>query len=167
MDLKFKLDNNSFHARASAIIYNKDKTKVLLFKVEDGRDFYLLPGGRIEFNEDSLNAIKREIKEETGYELEYKLCSIEENFLKRKEENIMQYSFIYKAVYDGDIEKDNFNCLDRDGQTFHWINISEIDTIKLFPKMSSNYIKNNHDKINHLIERNIDNEQRRLYKNSK
>lgn len=89
MDLKFKLDNNSFHARASAIIYNKDKTKVLLFKVEDGRDFYLLPGGRIEFNEDSLTAIKREIKEEIGYELEYKLCNVEESFLKRNNENIM------------------------------------------------------------------------------
>ncbi len=50
MDLEVKVDNNSFHARASAIIYNKDKTKVLLFKVNDGRDFYLLSGGRIKFN---------------------------------------------------------------------------------------------------------------------
>ena len=58
MDLKFKIDNNNFHSRASAIIYNNDKTKVLLFKVEDGRDFYLLPGGRIEFNEDSLTLLK-------------------------------------------------------------------------------------------------------------
>ena len=158
MDLKFKLDNNSFHARVSAIIYNKDKTKVLLFKVEDGRDFYLLPGGRIEFNEDSLTAIKREIKEEIGYNLEYELCSIEENFLKRNNENIMQYNFCYKAVYNGVIEKQDFNCLDHEGQTFHWINISDIDNIKLFPKMSSNYIKNINDSINHRIERSIDNE---------
>ena len=50
MDLEVKVDNNSFHARTSAIIYNKDKTKVLLFKVNDGRDFYLLSGGRIKFN---------------------------------------------------------------------------------------------------------------------
>ena len=49
MDLKMEINNNSFHARASAIIYNKDKTKILLFKIEDGRDFYLLPGGKIKF----------------------------------------------------------------------------------------------------------------------
>ena len=98
MDLKYRINNNSFHSRSSAIIYNKDKTKVLLFKVDDGRDFYLLPGGRIEFNEDSLSAIKREIKEEIGYDLEYKLCGIEENFLKRAEENIMQYQLCYKAI---------------------------------------------------------------------
>ena len=36
--------------------------------------------------------------------------------------------------------------------------ISEIDNITFFPKISSNCIKNNQDKINHLIERNIDNE---------
>ena len=43
------------------IIYNKDKTKILVFKIEDGRDYYMLPGGRIEFNESSIDSIKREI----------------------------------------------------------------------------------------------------------
>ena len=32
-----------------------NEAKVLLFKIEDGRDFYLLPGGKIKFNEDSIN----------------------------------------------------------------------------------------------------------------
>ena len=62
MNLDFEIDNVRFNARASAIIYNKDKTKVLLFKIVD-RDYFMLPGGRIEIYEDSLNAIKREIKE--------------------------------------------------------------------------------------------------------
>ena len=60
MNLDFEIDNIRFNARASAIIYNKDKTKVLLFKIVD-RDYFMLPGGRIEIYEDSLNAIKREI----------------------------------------------------------------------------------------------------------
>ena len=63
MNIEFEKDNNKFSARTSAIIYNSDKTKVLLFKVEDGRDYFLLPGGRVEFNEDSKTAINREIKE--------------------------------------------------------------------------------------------------------
>lgn len=152
MDLKFKLDNNSFHARVSAIIYNKDKTKVLLFKVEDGRNFYLLPGGRIEFNEDSLTAIKREIKEEIGYDLEYKLCSIEENFLKRAEENIMQYNFCYKAIYSGNIEKEHFNCLDHEGQSFRWFNISDLEKLKLLPMIAKKYIMDNETNIIHNID---------------
>lgn len=70
MDLNFEIDNIKFNARASAIIYNKDRTKVLLFKIID-RDYFMIPGGRIEIYEDSLNAIKREIKEETGFDLEF------------------------------------------------------------------------------------------------
>ena len=38
--------NIRFNAIVSAIIYNKDKTKVLLFKIID-RDYFMLPGGRI------------------------------------------------------------------------------------------------------------------------
>lgn len=156
MDLEVKVDNNSFHARASAIIYNKDKTKVLLFKVNDGRDFYLLPGGRIKFNEDSKSAIKREIEEETGYKLEYKLCSIDEIFLNKDNKNIMQYNFCYKAIYNGLIEKDYFDCLDRGDQTFHWINISDIDSIKIFPINVKKYVVDVSKSVNHNIERSID-----------
>ena len=53
MNIDFLKDNNRFNARVSAIIYNSEKNKVLLFKVDDGRNFYLLPGGRIEYYEDS------------------------------------------------------------------------------------------------------------------
>lgn len=89
MDLDFKNDKFRFNARVSAIIYNKDKTKVLLFKVNDGRNFYMLPGGRIRFNEDSKSAIEREILEEIGYKLSFNLCSIEENFLEKETGVIM------------------------------------------------------------------------------
>ena len=157
MDLKIKIDNNSFHARASAIIYNKDKTKVLLFKVEDGRNFYLLPGGRIEFNEDSTTAIKREVLEEIGYDLNYNLCSIEENFLEKENENLMQYNFCYKAVYDGEIKKEHFNCLDHEGQTFHWVNINELDSINLLPVIAKKYIIEENNYIIHNIDRSIEN----------
>ena len=37
------------------------------------------------------------------------------------------YEFLYKAIYYGSIEKEIFNCLDREDQTFHWISINNID----------------------------------------
>ena len=40
MNLDFEIDNTRFNARASAIIYNKDKAKVLLFKIID-RDYFI------------------------------------------------------------------------------------------------------------------------------
>lgn len=97
MNLDYEVNNNRFNARVSSIIYNKDKTKILLFKMKD-RNFYMLPGGRIELNEDSLAAIKREIMEELNFDLEFQLCAIQENFLKLSDKNIMQYCFCYKAI---------------------------------------------------------------------
>ena len=48
----------------------------------------------------------------------------------------MQYNFCYKAIYKGKIDKVDFNCLDHEGQTFHWIDIDKLDKIKILPKLS-------------------------------
>ena len=53
MNIDFVNEKYRFNARSSAIIYNTDKTKVLLFNVGDDRDFYMLPGGRIMHFENS------------------------------------------------------------------------------------------------------------------
>ena len=111
MNLDFEIDNMRFNARVSVIIYNKDKTKVLLFKIIN-RDYFMLPGGRIEINEDSLNAIKREVKEEPGFNLEFELCSIQENFVEKDNKKIMQYCFCYKSIYNEDITQEKFVCKD-------------------------------------------------------
>ena len=155
MDLEYEKGNFRFSARVSAIIYNKDKSKVLLFKVEDGRDYYLLPGGRIEINEDSKDAIKREIKEELNFDLQFDLCAVQENFIKKDNKNIMQYCFCYHAIHNQEIDKDSIRCLDSDGQSFHWVNINDIDNIIVLPKSSKDLIKNKNTCIKHIIEKDI------------
>ena len=153
MNLDFCTDNYRFNARVSVIIYDKTKTKVLLFKVNDGRDFYMLPGGRIMVDEDSKNAIKREIKEELNFDLDYQLCSIQENFVSKNNINIMQYCFCYKAIYEGDIIDEVFNCLDNEGQLFEWIDIKNIDNYKILPLSNKELIVSRNISIKHIIER--------------
>lgn len=41
--ISFKEENKKFNFRVSAIVLNKNKTKVLLHTIK-GYDFYLLPG---------------------------------------------------------------------------------------------------------------------------
>ena len=57
-DIKYEKDNFSFAYRVSAIIYNKDKTKILLFRGND-TNFYMLPGGKVHELEKSEGANKR------------------------------------------------------------------------------------------------------------
>lgn len=151
MNLDYEINNNKFNARVSSIIYNKDKTKILLFQMKD-RDFYMLPGGRIEMNENSLHAIKREILEELGFDLEFKLCSIQENFIRHKNTYIMQYCFCYKALYDGKVNDGKFVCKDNDHQIFEWITISELSNIIIKPASTLELIKEDSINIKHIIE---------------
>lgn len=153
MNLDFEKDNYRFNARVSLILYNKDKTKVLLFKVEDGRDYFLLPGGRIELNEDSKSAIKREIKEELNFELDYELCSIQENFVLKEDKKIMQYCFCYKAIYNETVETPTFKCLDNSGQSFYWIDINKLNEYNVYPESSKDLIINNCCDIKHIVEK--------------
>ena len=154
MNIDFEKDNNRFNARVSAIILNKDKNKILLFKVEDGRDYYLLPGGRIEFYEDSFTAINREIMEELGYTIDLKLNSIQENFVVKDNKKITQYCFCYKGIYNGNIDCDRFVCKDNDGQYFYWVDIDKLSNYKVYPESTIKLI--NSDKLEHIIEKSED-----------
>ncbi|MBR3199700.1 MAG: NUDIX domain-containing protein [Bacilli bacterium] len=151
MNIDLKEENKRYNARVSAIIYNKDKTKILLFKVEDGRDYYLLPGGRIEICEDSQTAIKREIKEELGYDLEFKLCAVQENFTIKDNKEFMQHCFCYKGIYNGEITKNRIKCKDNNDQYFYWVNIDELLQYKIYPK--STYELINSKELKHIVER--------------
>ena len=152
MNIDFYLDDKSrFNARCSAIIYDKKKNKVLLFKMMDN-DYYMLPGGRIAFNETSETAVKREIFEETGFNLNLKLKCIQENFVEKSGIEIMQYAFCYEGIYEGKIV-DNFKCLDNNSQMFYWVNLSKIDKYNIVPKSSVELIKTLNEDIQHIVEK--------------
>ena len=51
-----------------ALIFNSDG-KIFLMKSHKWRDKYVIPGGRVELGERIEDALKREIKEETGLKI--------------------------------------------------------------------------------------------------
>ena len=141
MNIDFKRDDFRFNARASAVIYNKELSKVLLFIIE-GKDFYMLPGGRIEELEESINTIKREIKEELGWDnIVFEFLALSEEFINDIGYNNHQLNIIYKGIYNEEIKDTKFKGLEGDWLTFEWVDVKNIDTYKIFPNDIKNIIK--------------------------
>jgi 8-oxo-dGTP pyrophosphatase MutT (NUDIX family) len=133
--ITYEKDDFKFNFRVAAIIYNPNKTKVLLLK-NPKSTFYALPGGRVEEFESSYDAIIREMKEEMNIEVEVKLTKFYESFflLNNKRYHELTYYFLatkiddtslyeYEVAFKGTEEKD----------WFEWINLRDLQSIDLRP----------------------------------
>ena len=140
MDIKFEKDDYKFNVRSSCIMKDKKHEKVLLSYMRAIKDHnaFLLPGGRLEILENSEEAILREIKEEVGLNLDYKLVSIEENIVKDTKFHMIEFVFY--------TEIENFEMLtnlDDGWDKFEIVEIKDIDNYDIRPKSVKNLIKEN------------------------
>ena len=107
-DISVMINNKKLNIRVGIIFKYEDKVLVEVPKY----NFYnsVVPGGRIKIGEYSIDAIKREIKEEMGFELlDSKL-----GFVKTLEEmftfNNIDYHEIF-FIYKYDVDEDDYNLL--------------------------------------------------------
>ena len=82
MDISIDIGDNLFNFRVGAVIKNQNK---ILVHHDKNKEHITLIGGRIKSGEDSITALKREIKEEIGADTEYvKPVAYVENFFEEK-----------------------------------------------------------------------------------
>ncbi len=85
--------------RCKAIVIFRYQDKFLFtdcFETTTGQEFYIPPGGGVEFGEHSSEAARREVMEETGEEVEnLKLLKIEENIFFYNGADEHEIVFIY------------------------------------------------------------------------
>lgn len=140
MDIRYINDKFQFSLRTSSVIFNKEHTKILLFNV-NGRDTYLLPGGKVREGETTVEAINREINEELGYDgLDYHFLALSEEFIKNKTDN-HQINVIYYTTLSFPIQKEKFSGLEGEWCNFEWVNIEDLSKYKINPKQIINCIK--------------------------
>lgn len=131
MIITMREEGTRFGGRVGAIIYNKEKTKILLENQND--KLYMFPGGRIDVHEDSQTAIERELKEELNVSADLKLKYIVEMFLKSPKTKYHEIGFYFITQIDENSIQNNFNSLDGDS-TFVWIPIEDLMKYNILAK---------------------------------
>lgn len=136
MDIKFFKEDLKFKFRVSGIIIVNRKILVEHYK----DDIYCLPGGYVEFNETTENAIKREMYEETklNFEIDKFFGIVENFFINKKNEKTHEIDFyyylkgtdIYENLNTKIIEKGEYNDI---YHNFKWVNLDKLHNYKLLP----------------------------------
>lgn len=93
MDLSVKIGDTRLKIRVAAVVTTPEG---FLFEKSDGGYIFAI-GGKVQINETSTEAIKREILEEIGMEVQdVKLCCVIETFYSTNIEKVHEICFVYK-----------------------------------------------------------------------
>ena len=143
MDITIDVGNHKLNVRAACII--KHNNKILVHR-NINKDHYCLIGGRVEIGESSEDAIKREVQEELGKEIQIDCyISTVENFFKMKDSKYHEYMFIYQAEFkeekDKLIEDTLQNMEGKDFLRYEWLDLNKIDNYTILPKVIKEILK--------------------------
>ena len=145
MDLTLNVEDYKLNVRAAAIIIHNNK---LLAHNDIVNKHYALLGGRVKAGEDSETAIKREIMEELGKEIDIigYLTTIE-NFFELEGKKYHEIEFVYQAEFsdekDKNIEYSLTNLEGEDWIKYDWLELEKIDTLPLKPYVFRQMLKEN------------------------
>lgn len=122
-DLTVKMNEGKLNIRVAAWIVHDDN--LLVSQFPDGS--ISLPGGRVQLRETSIEAIEREILEETGVQLgTQKLFAVIENFFHDKD-----YFHEILFIYRGQIPiQPNYNGQDSSSQKISWLPLAQVNELK-------------------------------------
>lgn len=154
MDINFNLEDKVFNYRIAAIIKKDNK---ILVTVRNNSDYVSFIGGRAKIGETSIEAVIREVKEETGYDTKHKrIMGIMENFYISRHNNkpyheiliIHELEFADKNVY----EKEVIDNYEETNAKFTWKSIEELKKENFKPQQVLDYLDKK--EIFYLIEKN-------------
>lgn len=144
-DLSVMIDNVKFNYRAGLLI---EKGNKVLVECNPAIDFVTLPGGRVQTLESSMDALKREIKEEMNIELDserIKMRALIENFFEMDEKKYHELYFLYKLKItskDTEFKKDMKN-IDSKASYYKWVKKGDLEKENLLPVVLRDLVMRN------------------------
>ncbi|RAI82690.1 NUDIX domain-containing protein [Macrococcoides goetzii] len=149
MDITFTKDNKRFKYRASALII--ENNHILLQNI---KDYWAPPGGKVQMLEDSRIALKREIFEElsTDIAIEQSAIFIEQTYHSQEKSfhELGVYYFCHsKSLWDRGTSI--IGCENGEDMEYRWFPIIEIEKINLQPAVLKDKLLGEHKIFEHII----------------
>lgn len=140
MDLSVSINNTILNVRVSLIL----KTPKGLILEKDKAGFHCTPGGRIQTNETSVEAIIREVKEEMNIDIsEVNYRATIENFFEHNGQKYHEFNIIHEAF---------LNIFTKLPDEFIEVSMDEVKDMDIRPKVIHDLIKRK--EIKHVIQKN-------------
>ena len=122
-----------------AIILNEENKMLLVKQHHEGKDIWMVPGGGIEDNESSREAAVREVKEETGLDIEVeKLVWHVEEVSDRGQRFV---DFFLGKVVGGVLELGEDPEFDEEGQVLREVKFMSREEIKAIKYLYPDYLR--------------------------
>ena len=132
-DVVIKDGDYKFNFRVAAVFVNDDKV-LLQSTAED--DYLAFPGGRVQYNETTIDALKREMKEELGVSLkdsEITLIHVAENFFGHKDKRFHELLFVYHINNEDINKKEDIKVMDKETAINKWYPIDSLKNMDVRP----------------------------------
>ena len=145
-------DKRFNHRVAGACVH---EGRVLLTRAES-ENFWFLPGGRVEFHEDTRTALHREIREELGCQADVRrLLWVVENFFTLSGKTYHEVAFVYEfRPSDPSVLHPTWTRNITDNNTpieFRWFSLENLADVNLQPNFLKKVLKDPPTDIAHMI----------------
>jgi ADP-ribose pyrophosphatase YjhB (NUDIX family) len=111
-----------------------NKNILLVHRIKDNKEYYTIPGGTVETNENELQALKREIKEETNLEITKSTVFINHyNEYFQEEETYYLITHFIGTASLGSPEKERHCKINQ--YYLEWHKIENLKDIPLLPEL--------------------------------
>jgi ADP-ribose pyrophosphatase YjhB (NUDIX family) len=153
----FDVEGTRFNYRVAGIALRDNQ--VLLNRIE-GQDYWILPGGRVELGESSVDGLRREMQEELQEEVHVgPLLWIVESLLSSVDEKARHELGLYYRMdfaSESPITQAKGPLSTLDGQTlmtFQWFSLAKLDEITLYPPFLAQGLQSVPEQTTHVLDR--------------